>query len=84
MDEITNHALVGFLSISRVPAACSPLRDGWAFPAERAVVTVPGVEPRVVRQAVEELVLDVVDQRCEVGLAAERVADAARERAVIW
>ncbi len=63
----------------RSPAAGTPLREGWALGAERAVVAVARVEPRVVRQPVEELVLHVVDERGEVVLGAPGRADPARK-----
>ena len=48
------------------PAAGAPLGERGALGAERGVLAVAGVEPGLVGQPVEELVLDVVDQRREV------------------
>ena len=52
-----------------LPAASSPVRDGRPFGAERGVGAVARIDPRVVGEPVEELVLDVVDQALEVFLA---------------
>src|SRR5438270_385922 len=53
-----------------------------AHSAEGRIAAVAGIDPGVVRQLVEELVLDVVDQGVEVLLRTEGVADAAGEQAV--
>src|SRR4051794_29909688 len=47
------------------PAAGAPLLQVRTLPAEVGVVTVSGVEPRLVRQSVEHLGLQVVHQRGE-------------------
>src|SRR5690606_13482366 len=64
------------------PAPGAPLRQRRAFGAEGAVVAVAGIEPGVVRQPVEDLPLDVVDEGLEVLLVAEGVADPAGEQRV--
>jgi hypothetical protein len=63
----------------RLPAALAPLGDGGAFGAEGGVFAVAGVEPGFVGQLVEELVLDVVDQRGEAVRILLRVPDTTGE-----
>jgi hypothetical protein len=54
-----------------LPAAGAPLGNRRWFCAERRVLAVAGIEPGFVGEAVEQLVLDVVDERGEVlGVAA--------------
>ncbi|GAB3940503.1 hypothetical protein GCM10027614_24300 [Micromonospora vulcania] len=65
-----------------LPAAGAPLGEGWALRAQGAVLAVAGVEPGLVRQLVEQLVLDVVDQRGEPLRILVGVTDATREEAV--
>jgi hypothetical protein len=57
-----------------LPATGAPLGDGRTLGAEGGVLTVARLEPGLVGQAVEELVLDVVDERGEVLHVAARVA----------
>src|SRR5512139_2220397 len=67
----------------RLPAPGSPFAQVGPLGAERGVVTVPGVDPRVVVVDVEDPVLDVVDQGLEalVVVAAGR-SDATGEQRV--
>jgi hypothetical protein len=53
-----------------------------ALGAERRVLAVAGVDPRLVRQRAEDPLLDVVDQAREPGGVLLGVADAAGEEAV--
>src|SRR3712207_141516 len=55
----------------RSPAARLPLVEGPPLGSQRGVVAVPGVEPGLVGEAVEELGPHVVDQRPEALLAPE-------------
>src|SRR4051794_29444764 len=55
------------------PAAGAPLGEVGAFGAERGVLAVARIEPGVVGEAVEQLVLHVVDQGREVLLVAAGV-----------
>src|SRR3954454_243463 len=64
------------------PAALAPLREVWALGAQRGVLAVPGIDPRVVRQDGEDPLLDVVDQAGEALRLLLRVAPAAGEELV--
>lgn len=63
------------------PAAFAPLREFGAFRAEGGVVAVARVEPRVVRQVVEDARRHVLDQGVEVARV-PGLADAAGEQRV--
>src|SRR4051812_35684194 len=60
-------------------AAFAPLGQCGSLGAERRVLAVAGIDPGLVGEPAEQLVLHVVDQRVEVLLGAERVADTAGE-----
>src|SRR5690606_24400471 len=64
------------------PAPRAPLRQVRALRAQGGVVAVAGVDPGLVRQYVEDLGLDVVDQAGERLRILVGVADTAREQAV--
>ena len=61
------------------PTAGVPVRKGRALGAERGVAAVPGVEPGVIGEHIEDLALNVTDEAGEVGRVAPGVADAAGE-----
>src|SRR4051794_2087857 len=67
---------------ARLPAALAPFVEVGTLGPQPRVASVTGIDPGLVRQAVEQLARHVVDQRREVLLRAERVADAAGEQAV--
>ena len=69
-------------SSRRSPAAGAPLRQRGPLGAQRRVLAVARVEPGVVRQPVEQLVLDVVDQGARRCPARRSFADAAGEQRV--
>src|SRR6478735_8054249 len=71
-----------FLARMLLPASCAPLGEVRALGAQRGVLPVPRVDPRVVRQDVEDPLLDVVDQAGEALGVLLRVAHAAGEEAV--
>src|SRR3954447_10888906 len=63
-------------------AALAPLPEVRALGAQRGVLAVPGVDPRVVRQDGEEPLLDVVDEAGEPLRVLLGVADPAGKEAV--
>src|SRR4051794_29041231 len=60
----------------------APLREMRALRAQRRVLAVPGIDPCLVRQDVEQPLLDVVDQAGEPRGVLLGVADTARESGV--
>src|SRR3954469_17932619 len=66
----------------RSPAAGAPLVEVRALRAQRRVVAVAGIEPRVVVVDVEHAGRDVLAERVEALAGVLRVADASREETV--